>query len=86
MHVRAAVDFAFDNLGKQEVKNIAQPVQAYRVWDGSAVLLPLLRRRTFTLANQRRSTSMEAPPGGYEHVRTFSKCGDGAIMAINSND
>jgi adenylate cyclase len=30
-HVRSAVELAFDDLGQQKVKNIAEPVRAYRV-------------------------------------------------------
>ncbi len=30
-HVRAKLDFSFDDLGSQEVKNIAEPVRAFRV-------------------------------------------------------
>lgn len=34
-HVRSATEFGFDDLGQQEVKNIASPVHAYRVHLGS---------------------------------------------------
>ncbi len=30
-HVRAKLDFAFDDLGPQQVKNIAEPVRAFRL-------------------------------------------------------
>ena len=30
-HVRAKLDFSFDDLGSQEVKNIAEPVRAYTI-------------------------------------------------------
>ena len=35
-HVRGKVDFGFDDLGHQEVKNIAEPVRAYSVGTSKA--------------------------------------------------
>jgi adenylate cyclase len=32
-HVRDRLPFAFEDLGEQQVKNIARPVRVYRVWD-----------------------------------------------------
>jgi class 3 adenylate cyclase len=44
--VRDKLDFAFENMGEQQVKNIARPVRVYRVRNTSAegppVLSPLL--------------------------------------------
>ncbi len=34
-HVRGKLDFGFDDLGPQEVKNIAEPVRAYKVGIGN---------------------------------------------------
>ena len=35
-HVRDRLPFAFEDLGEQQVKNIARPVRVYRVRDASA--------------------------------------------------
>ena len=41
-NVRDKLDYAFEDLGEQEVKNIARPVRVYRVGDRDAPLEPLL--------------------------------------------
>ena len=40
-NVRDKLDYAFEDLGEQEVKNIARPVRVYRVGDRDAPLEPL---------------------------------------------
>jgi TolB-like protein/class 3 adenylate cyclase/tetratricopeptide (TPR) repeat protein len=39
-HVRDRLPFAFEDLGEQQVKNIARPVRVYRVRDGTAAKAP----------------------------------------------
>src|SRR5215472_141626 len=39
-HVRDRLPFAFEDLGEQQVKNIARPVRVYRVRDASATSAP----------------------------------------------
>src|SRR5262244_327204 len=39
-HVRDRLSFAFEDLGEQQVKNIARPVRAYRVRDSAASIEP----------------------------------------------
>src|SRR5690348_10883233 len=41
-HVRDRLSFAFDDLGEQQVKNIARPVRVYRVRDVGAASAPVL--------------------------------------------
>jgi TolB-like protein/class 3 adenylate cyclase len=39
-HVRDRLPFVFEDLGEQQVKNIARPVRVYRVYDGGAAKAP----------------------------------------------
>src|SRR3954453_21835719 len=39
-HVRDRLPFVFEDLGEQQVKNIARPVRVYRVHDGTAAKAP----------------------------------------------
>src|SRR5262249_16297475 len=39
-HVRDRLSFRFEDLGEQQVKNIARPVRAYRVRDGAVGIEP----------------------------------------------
>ena len=44
--VRDRLDYAFDDMGEQSVKNIARPVRVYRVRDIAAADAPLPPRRS----------------------------------------
>jgi TolB-like protein/class 3 adenylate cyclase/tetratricopeptide (TPR) repeat protein len=48
-HIRDRLPFGFEDLGDQEVKNIARPVRVYRVWDNTATSPP---SPTLTLLSQ----------------------------------
>jgi adenylate cyclase len=41
-HVRDRLPFVFEDLGEQQVKNIARPVRVYRVWDRAASIEQVL--------------------------------------------
>jgi len=75
--VRDKLDFSFEDMGEQQVKNIARPVRTHRIVIGrplSQSPLPLLPQRSPRSPKSRRLDHSENPPRSASATTSRALC------------